>query len=124
MNNIPTLSVYDIIKLLLNDFRIAIGQLDRAKRENQPPEIIKTVYDSYVTAKHRWQCLYQVHGSMLGNTNWEAPFVEFCMQKKYSSVDECISQARSYEKYELEEYQNTTTSAFQNIGKSTIAFQN
>lgn len=98
-SNKKVFSVYDIFQILLNNWQIAIKDLDRAKKENQSPETISILNERYLFAKYQWQCLHQVHGSMIANINWEATFCEFCMDKKYSSVDECISQAMSYGKY-------------------------
>lgn len=93
------LSVYDIFQILLKNWQTTIKELDHAKKENQSPEVIGVLNEQYLFAKYQWQCLYQIHGSMIANINWEAPFMEFCTDKKYLTIDECISQAAMYGKY-------------------------
>ena len=89
-----SLTIQNVRDILSREFEIAIAQVDAVK--NTSPELQHEMHEKYLIAKTRWQCLFQVHGSLMSNISWEAVFREFTEEKKYSSVEECIEQAKSY----------------------------
>ena len=91
-------NIYDILSI---EFKSAILQYDTIKYNSNITDKAKDeVYKKYLIAKNRWQCLFQVHGCLIANINWEAPFLEYTDKKQYNSIDDCLKLAKSYNKYE------------------------
>lgn len=104
MNNqnllIMSLTIQNIHDILAKEFKIAIFNYDTVRyNPNISDEIKDSMYNKYLIAKNRWQCLFQVHGCLIANTIWEAPFLEYTEKKQYNSVEDCLKLAKSYNKY-------------------------
>lgn len=73
-----TFTICDIMNIFANDLSYAIDSMNRDKKAAQ---------QMYKTAKKRWQNLYQIHGEMLANTNWEVNLIAFTMPRYDHLVD-------------------------------------
>ncbi len=95
-----SLTVENIYMILSCEFKMAKMQLEASKRIKTLTEKEKDeIYLKYLIAKNRWQCLFQVHGCLISNQNWEANFDEFTETKKYNCIDDCLKLAKSYNKF-------------------------
>ena len=94
-----SLTVENIYNILSQEFKIAKVQLAASKQSSVSEKERDAAYFEYLKAKNRWQCLFQVHGCLIGNQNWEANFDEFTEIKKYNSVEDCLKLARSYNNF-------------------------
>lgn len=89
-----SLTVQNIYDILKNDFEVAMAKKDASATADKATQ--EKMHNNFLIAKHRWQCLFQVHGCMIANINWEATFKEFTEKKQYDSIDQCICKAKSY----------------------------
>ena len=93
-DSVRCLTIQNIRDILEKEFTIALTLVEATKNADKMTRI--HAENRYKIAKNRWQCLFQVHGCLISNISWEAPFKEFSEKKQYKSVEDCIQHAKSY----------------------------
>lgn len=91
------LTIHEIFNILAKDLSEANKNVEANKHLSIEKRNAAAVL--YKTAKNRWQSLWQIHGKIISNANWEANFFDLYDEKKYKTIEECLQQAKSFEKW-------------------------